>query len=301
MGADHSGAWASLEDEALNGSSDELLQKLAFNAVILRTNHKSSEAWTFRRFLLSLILKSGIDIDKVLYIEKLLVEDLARRYDHHYYAWNHWSWLSLSAAAFARVGMPDLVDVTPSHYGLFHHRIARLRRLAVQPTMGLTSGGETSHRLEVAYSMLNGLPDEFLKELAAEQTLCDKLLGLYPHIEAPWLYSSQLFAVFLEALEAAATGGDGAGSMLVAAIASEVSSEVADLWSRETSKAEALALTGNAVDGRCDHHARRLQVRLLHELLLFDLHLDDDRYKECTGVLQRLHTHQAASPAVLQE
>jgi len=119
--ADSASAW-SCRRELLRKAFLNVDVELHFNAMLLRTHHKSSEAWAFRRHLLNTFAPS--ELVKLAATEVCLVEELAKKYDHHYYAWNHWSWFCQCYLGVSNGDvLPNLSVMTPSHYGLFHHRI----------------------------------------------------------------------------------------------------------------------------------------------------------------------------------
>merc|ERR1712176_1424224 len=103
-------------------------------------------------------------VEEVAQSELRLIEELARRYDHHYYAWNHWAWLSRRARELAAGSLdkdfPKLAHATPSHYGLFHHRLVRLSEKLF--------AGQTS---QVARGWERILPGKALDTFAEERHL----------------------------------------------------------------------------------------------------------------------------------
>merc|ERR1712032_99000 len=131
-----------------------------------------------------------------------LVEELAKKYDHHYYAWNHWAWLERSVrqdpedeSGVCGTGgplggsFPRLAHVTPSHYGLFHHRVVRLFNHLLHGVRGCDDAPRGA--LGLAVDALGAYKDEL--------RLASSLLATFPYLEAPWAFRMQLFAAVIEA------------------------------------------------------------------------------------------------------
>ncbi|CAE7458477.1 HISN3 [Symbiodinium pilosum] len=181
--ADCTSAWSAWNRMRVLTGSHDAKADLLFSALLLRTNHKSGETWAQRRKLLASALQTSKDDQQALLTEEIsLLEELARRYDHHYYAWNHWAWLNRYATSLSthaewllEVKFPMLAFKTPSHYGLFHHRLVRLQRLLEK----------NQHGIEASC----------FKE---EWDLAGKLLAAFPHLEAPWAFRAQLVSLKLE-------------------------------------------------------------------------------------------------------
>ncbi|CAK0906541.1 unnamed protein product [Prorocentrum cordatum] len=264
--ADCAEGWACREETpSLNHRAES---ELRFSSLVLRTNHKSGEAWAFRRHLLSsswgaLPAEGALQL---LTTEVSFVEEVAKRYEHHYYAWNHWAWLQLVGGPPSRglaQGFPELARATPSHYGPFHHRVVRLRELLSPPSAGRGAvraahgpQGEPGEENAAPRSEeRRGEPGEpsaqrlslappGLDAYAAERRLAASLLATLPHLEAPWAFLLQLFAALLEAAEAAGGGRPSAAAV----------DGLADVWRSE------MAFAADRL-GSCEAH-------LLQELAL---------------------------------
>mmetsp|Transcript_36205 Transcript_36205/g.96176 ORF Transcript_36205/g.96176 Transcript_36205/m.96176 type:complete len:414 (-) Transcript_36205:346-1587(-) len=204
--ADSASAW-SCRRELLRKAFLNIDMELHFNAMLLRTHHKSSEAWAFRRHLLNTLAPS--ELVKLAATEVCLVEELTKKYDHHYYAWNHWSWLSQCYLGVSNGDvLPNLSVMTPSHYGLFHHRIMNV--LSELRGLGLPISkrpepheGSVHANVDASAAWASGALPFSTKALAAfesERRLSSSLLSTFPHLEAPWLFRLNLFAALLEAM-----------------------------------------------------------------------------------------------------
>merc|ERR550534_116856 len=95
------------------------MDELRFSALLLRTNHKSGETWACRRRFFAEALACAGDaavgddpsacgpsdgVRALVRAECELIEELARKYSHHYYAWNHWAWLERLCAGRSDFG-----------------------------------------------------------------------------------------------------------------------------------------------------------------------------------------------------
>jgi len=304
--ADCTGAWLRRWDMVLNKALD-VESELHFGAMLLRTNHKSGETWAWRRCLLASclqVLPSEEASARVEY-ELLLVEELAKRYDHHYYAWNHWAWLDRfcrgrSGVIVAGETFPRLAHATPSHYGIFHHRIMRLRQqleqmvLCSKATEGLAMM-EGQHTLD--------LPEAAHDLYSAERRLSDALISTYPYLEAPWHFRLQLFAVGLEATGAVAHPSSPSPQAV---------SRVLDLWKSEFAFAKAQADGVPEMSQNTQTRlARRFRVHALQELTIH-LHAWQGGFSHCEAPdatvgwreqlmqeLDQLQAYTAAAPALL--
>mmetsp|Transcript_94688 Transcript_94688/g.276898 ORF Transcript_94688/g.276898 Transcript_94688/m.276898 type:complete len:412 (-) Transcript_94688:7-1242(-) len=307
--ADCAEAWRRREALLATGAL-EPEGELQLGALLLRTNHKSGETWAYRRHVLALALSTAAPehAAEIASRELALVEELARKYDHHYYAWNHWAWLErfckealpragedATAASLVGAAFPRLARVTPSHYGLFHHRVVRLRGQLLCGGLEEASPPASSGPLQ--------LPSPALDAFAAERELSSSLLSTFPHLEAPWLFRLQLFAALLDASEALdsskAPGAEAVRAML-------------ELWRSDlsfaTEQEEGASDGGNSAVGRL---ARRFRAHALQELAA---HLQPWRRRgsseaaglcsavagECLAALEALEAEQAAAPVVLR-
>eukprot|EP00933_Yihiella_yeosuensis_P006796 TRINITY_DN111594_c0_g1_i1.p1 TRINITY_DN111594_c0_g1~~TRINITY_DN111594_c0_g1_i1.p1 ORF type:complete len:404 (+),score=87.09 TRINITY_DN111594_c0_g1_i1:65-1276(+) len=285
--ADCASAWQCREKLLALGSV-KLKAELQFSALLLRTNHKSGESWAQRRRLLAEAFhKDDERAEEVVKTELALIEELARRYDHHYYAWNHWAWLSGEARRLAS-GLPDrnfpkLAHATPSHYGLFHHRLVRLGNVlrdAVKEASGMSFDGL--------------LPENALQTFTEEHRLASELLKTFPHLEAPWAFRAQLFALLLDSSEEYCTSAS-------------YWSQVADLWRSEVTSATA---TRSQVEDIYQEVVQRLsnsfEVQLLQELVSHFVLLEDvqtltqELILESSKALERLEEVEAVAPAVVK-
>jgi len=252
--ADCGQAWACRESLLRYGALDSA-QELLFNAMLLRTNHKSGESWASRRALLALSVRdqNAEGLEQRYATELALVEELARKYDHHYYAWNHWAWverLCFNGSAHSLVGssFPRLTHVTPSHYGLFHHRIVRLRHQLV--------GGPVRCASEVGVVAAAGaLQEVVLDAYAEERRLSDGLLATFAYLEAPWAFRAQLFAVLTEAIDPRLGGLD----------------RIVDLWLSESRHAAPTEVVEDHVDKNiaiANNLRWRFRAHILQELAM---------------------------------
>lgn len=260
--ADCASAWVCREGLVRSGAAG-VAAELDFNALLLRTNHKSGEAWAFRRYLLATGL-AGMTPDCIAAqgdAEQKLVEELARKYDHHYYAWNHWAlvdrlvrFLMPPDATILNDSFPKLVHATPSHYGLFHHRIVKLSK-----QLHLPERATALDKTETA------LPHRALELHATERQLAATLITTFPYLEAPWAFRLQLFAALLEAVVATAPNGCPPPEAILKLLSlwrSEMAFAVAAL-------AEALAGEEEGRKRLCERCAQRFQVHLLQELAMY--------------------------------
>jgi len=261
-------------------------RELDFSAMVLRTNHKSGEAWAYRRHVLSSMLTAlrSEECQKVVEVELELVEELAKKYDHHYYAWNHWAWLVQHTSQEHLVGsgspqaadrFPRLAASTPSHYGIYHHRLQLLKK-RIQQAMNLAEGPwlvgrkeEVNCSQETAESVrILGLVfrEPALMHLAEEMRTSTHLLQTYSHLEAPWLFRSQLIVLVLGTVqERLCTDLDGVGQV-------ECVEHLMELWLAEVSEANRNRRETSA--GEAASAARlshRMQVSLLQEMVAFVL------------------------------
>eukprot|EP00913_Durusdinium_trenchii_P011903 g11181.t1 len=197
----------------------DLEAELLFSALLLRTNHKSGETCT-----------RGLSLQRFCGKELALVEELAKRYDHHYYAWNHWAWLDRQSIEGPAMDFPELAFTTPSHYGLFHHRLVRLQR-------------HMGHAAKAAITLqgMEDLQPFGVEAFTEEWNLALKLLQTYPHLEAPWAFRAQLFALLLEQ-----------GLIKI--------QDVAKLWKGEVERAQKLMESAES-----QRWARRFQVHILQD------------------------------------
>ncbi|CAE7466892.1 HISN3 [Symbiodinium natans] len=188
------------------------------------------------------------------------------RYDHHYYAWNHWAWLNRFAASLSadaesllEVKFPKLAFQTPSHYGLFHHRLVRLQRQL----------GKKQRAAE----------DQCFSE---ELQLASKLLATFPHLEAPWAFRVQLISLMLECE------------------ADQELHEIASTWRSEVEFASRHVHASPPTS----RWAMRFQVHVLQELCLCMLEKrpveDAALLDDAQSLLESLKASKAAAPAVLQ-
>ncbi|CAE7825033.1 ptar1 [Symbiodinium necroappetens] len=260
--ADCSGAW-----NAWNRTRSSSLSPkagLLFSALLLRTNHKSGETWAQRRKLLGAVLRVSQDEQQTLLCEELaLLEELARRYDHHYYAWNHWAWLnrfvaeSPGAASMLEKKFPKLAFQTPSHYGLFHHRLVRLQRQLSKQPVAKTSFNE-------------------------EWQLAGELLATFPHLEAPWAFRGQLMSLMLE-FQADTSPGD-----------------VASAWRSEVAFASRHVQSSPPINRLAmQFQILILQELCLHMMEMDKTIEDTSLLDDAESLLENLKASQAAAPAVL--
>jgi len=273
-GADCVAAWACRE-RLLREGVVEMDAELLLNALLLRTNHKSGEAWAFRRHVLA--STSPTDFAAAARLEQQLVEELAQRYDHHYYAWNHWAWVSRQLHLLAKTAglaelpdsssFPALAQATPSHYGLFHHRVTRLfQQLTSEPVLasGVTAAGLGEHAVPLADA---GIPEAALEAYFAERQLSSALLTTFPHLEAPWAFRLQLLIVLLEGIELAVSRRQAVGPS-PAAVRS-----LGELWRSDVTLAKARQDDPGSGDSAspscCRRFARRFRAHALQELSLF--------------------------------
>eukprot|EP00927_Polykrikos_kofoidii_P059527 TRINITY_DN54677_c0_g1_i1.p1 TRINITY_DN54677_c0_g1~~TRINITY_DN54677_c0_g1_i1.p1 ORF type:complete len:517 (-),score=109.76 TRINITY_DN54677_c0_g1_i1:220-1770(-) len=245
--ADNASGW-SCRSLLLRIGATDVTKELRFNALVLRTNHKSGEGWAFRRILFAANCgESGLDestLSAAAADELALVEDVAKRYDHHYYAWNHWAWIERFVAARSRApsSFPRLAYVTPSHYGLFHHRIVRLLELFRKTATATCHGQYEAEKADI-------LPPTAQDAYASERRLSDDLLATFPYLEAPWLFRSQLFAALLQTVEATSS------VVSLTSIDSSIGGplcpkpsvlrRIVELWRTE------VLVAGGSVDGSC--------------------------------------------------
>ncbi|CAE8684619.1 unnamed protein product [Polarella glacialis] len=296
--ADCAGAWDCRTD-LLSAGFLQLEDELRFSALLLRTNHKSGETWAQRRRLLTRAALRWVgeqgfqhEVATVAATELALIEELARRYDHHYYAWNHWAWLSSftkehASGELSTGQFPKLAHSTPSHYGLFHHRLVRLSEKL------LPSRASASSSRSVGRGSSPRSGDE-------EQQLSASLLATFPHLEAPWAFRAQLFALLLEACEERRCS---TGATL---------RRVGDLWRAEVAlAAEWLHLSEKGEYSEAVRRfARQFQTHILQELAS---HLVVEQCSvadtasarealrhEALLALERLEADEAAAPAVLR-
>lgn len=235
-----------------------------FSALLLRTNHKSGETWAQRRKLLGAVLRVSQDEQQTLLCEELaLLEELARRYDHHYYAWNHWAWLnrfvaeSPGAASMLEKKFPKLAFQTPSHYGLFHHRLVRLQRQLSKQPVAKTSFNE-------------------------EWQLAGELLATFPHLEAPWAFRGQLMSLMLE-FQADTSPGD-----------------VASAWRSEVAFASRHVQSSPPINRLAmQFQILILQELCLHMMEMDKTIEDTSLLDDAESLLENLKASQAAAPAVL--
>lgn len=317
--ADFATAWACRE-ELLGAGALDLEEELRFVALLLRTNHKSGETWAYRRCLLNKALRGDTGrgpwppeiAAAVVHSELALVEELARKYDHHYYAWNHWAWLGRLLAERAQrggnpgspaavppraeplapldLGFPRLAHATPSHYGLFHHRLVRLQATLHgdrEAATGSTDEAAGPVEGEVLIAAEFGLAARAFAAYAEERRLAESLLSTFPHLEAPWAFRLQLFAVLLEAVEAGTPAVSAQAPALV---------RVGDLWRSETAFAANAELEAHTAGSAAEQataaeaagrFARRFKAHLLQELAAHLLELAP-RHATCRGSFRRM-------------
>lgn len=315
--ADCAGAWARRE-QLLRAEVVDVKGELHLSGLLLRTNHKSGETWAYRRHILAGALTTlpPDGVSALVATELELVEELARKYDHHYYAWNHWAWLerfcrahhlsrkSGSATSLVGGSFPRLVHVTPSHYGLFHHRIVLLRHELLQSIEGAEFGEACkASGQELGQDLGLALPQAALEVYAAERQLSASLLATYPHLEAPWHFRLQLFAAVLDAVEAAASAGSPSQEALL---------RILDLWRSEVAFArgrEASTETGGESRSATRAFVYRFQAHALQELAAhFHAWRTCDgcctgtvmaAVEECLHAMKPLEAASAAAPAVL--
>eukprot|EP00928_Gymnodinium_smaydae_P047198 TRINITY_DN31485_c0_g1_i1.p1 TRINITY_DN31485_c0_g1~~TRINITY_DN31485_c0_g1_i1.p1 ORF type:complete len:454 (-),score=78.99 TRINITY_DN31485_c0_g1_i1:357-1685(-) len=296
--ADSCDAWshreAVLSARADDKSVDTLEQELRFNELLLRTNHKSGEAWAQRRRLLaaiavcpaaerparSAIAGAACGDDQAIRAETaycnrelMLVEELAKKYAHHYYAWTHWAWLQQLYPP-ELVAPPRLAHATPSHYGLFHHRVVRLSRTLLK----VDSDAQEDARQNKVHSADGPVELPFghdaMDALSAELALSDALLATYPHLEATWAFRSQLFAAALEALAHAVSRCSSrlAGERTTPSRTPSPTA-VLGLWRSEREKVAAVVAAPWAAAGDDRLDSRRFWLRLrahnLQEMALY--------------------------------
>jgi len=274
--ADSVSAWQCREkfDAAHLNPEAELL----FSTLLLRTNHKSGESWSRRRALLGQMLEDAEDEERqrLLSQELALLEELAKRYDHHYYAWNHWAWLDRKSlevlpktggptdVASFHMDFPKLAFATPSHYGLYHHRLVRLHRQ-------MNDGFAVSEFQALPGGLL--VPSAFMEEWS----LAQKLLETFPHLEAPWAFRAQVFALAAEAA---------AQEVQMAEVRrgepQDKIEKVAEFWKFEVDFAKKLT---EQEDSR--RWALRFQVHVLQELGFFLLEAADHFAEDAVKVVQR--------------
>ncbi|CAE7817134.1 ptar1 [Symbiodinium sp. CCMP2592] len=260
--ADCSSAWNAWNRTRSSGLSPKA--GLLFSALLLRTNHKSGETWAQRRRLLGEVLQVSQDEQQTLLCQELaLVEELARRYDHHYYAWNHWAWLnrfvaeSPGAASVLEKKFPKLAFQTPSHYGLFHHRLVRLQRQLSKRPVEETSFNE-------------------------EWQLAGELLATFPHLEAPWAFRGQLMSLMLECQ---ADTGPG---------------DVASTWRSEVAFASRHLQSSSPINRLAMQFQVHVLQELCLHLLEMDKNIQDTSLlDDAESLLKDLKASQAAAPAVL--
>ena len=97
-------------------------------STVLRTAKKSGVTWAVRRAS----LQRGVAA--VAEAEASLVLEQALRHAHHYYALNHWLWVveALPEVPAACLAVLDtLGERTPSHAGVWHHRLCLVERGAL--------------------------------------------------------------------------------------------------------------------------------------------------------------------------
>lgn len=318
--ADHARAWQKRGD-VLRREEVDFEAELRFSALLLRTSHKSGETWARRRHLLALAFQETPTNTALAFAkaELTLVEEVAKKYDHHYYAWNHWSWVESFCARLPQLRgrspdhgpgspigdmFPRLAHATPSHYGLFHHRVVRLRSRFLAGS-GNPERGVSSCRVEgdscVQASCPGAfvLPPDLLDIYSEERKLSSSLLSTFPHLEAPWAFRVQLLTVLLEAAEAMWQHQDPCRTSV---------HSIADLWRSERGLARALEAEGVKERGTsaCRGYSLRFRCHALHEVamsleLLGGIGAASQVVEEGLGELEELASCCAAAPAVLRD
>ena len=106
--------------ELSNLPEAELQRELEWLSVLQRLHVKSGDAWAHRRAILSRLPTKDIAS------ELSFICDQAMRHPHHYYALNHFNWLSPDVSEeVANDFFKILLRTTPSHYGVYHHLLQR--------------------------------------------------------------------------------------------------------------------------------------------------------------------------------
>ena len=122
---DCSYAWTNRVQYVKAMDAASLGEELRWLNVLQMLHLKSGDAWSHRRLVLTCM--SFATDSKLITSELDFIAAQAERHPHHYYAMNHFNWLSSEIADSVAIPfLQRMLTLTPLHYGVYHHLLRRL-------------------------------------------------------------------------------------------------------------------------------------------------------------------------------
>lgn len=126
LAPDCSYAWVNRSSTVKSLDTSSLEEELRWLNVLQMLHVKSGDAWSHRRLVLTCMMYQTNE--SLLNSELDFIAIQAERHPHHYYAMNHFNWLSPSLTDSVAVPfLQKMIAITPLHYGVYHHLLRRMK------------------------------------------------------------------------------------------------------------------------------------------------------------------------------